>query len=67
MFVVVVMKSKAEMSFGKEMFSCLCLAVTASVLKHDCDLDNLSYILDGISFIRGEASEDVVPIDESLS
>lgn len=56
MFVVVIMKSKAEISFGKEMLSCFCLALTVSVLKHDGDLDNLSYILDGISFIRGEAS-----------
>lgn len=61
MFVVVIMKSKAEMSFGGEMFSCFCLAVHV-IQKHDCDLDNLYCISDGkSSFIRGEAMEGACP------
>lgn len=61
MFVVVIMKSKAEMSFGEEMFPCFCLAVHV-IQKHDCDPDNLYCISDGkSSFIRGEAIEGVCP------
>lgn len=61
MFVVVIMKGKAEMSFGGEMLSCFCLAVHV-IQKHDCDPDNLYYISDRkSSFIRVEAVEGACP------